>query len=204
MKTYIQCLVASLLVATLFTACSRPIAYFQPTAHEHFSSAAKPASVAHLTSQTAASEAVPVETVAPISAPVVQATQVLDKVDALVRNDQKLGADKTVQKRLSRVRTMLATVVSKDNLTPAVGTASKKMNLMQHLMVKKLNRIISKQLAPANPEKSMAIKGILALGAIVLLAGVIILLISSAGTTGATIGVVGIIGGLVLLLIGLI
>jgi hypothetical protein len=59
-------------------------------------------------------------------------------------------------------------------------------------------------LAPVNPEKAMAIKGILALGVVVLLSGIIIRLISSAGTTGATTGVVGIIGGLVLLLIGLI
>ena len=204
MKIYVRGLVASLLMATLFMACSRPTAYFQPTSREHFSSLAKPASTADLANQTAAPGVVPVETMATTNAPVVQATQALDKVDALVRNDQRLGTDKTVQKRLSRVRTMLATAVGKGNLAPATGTASKKMNLMQHLMVKKLNRTISKQLAPANPEKAMAIKGILALGAVVLLAGIIVLLISSAGTTGATIGVVGIIGGLILLLIGLI
>ena len=204
MKIYVRGLVASLLMATLLTACSRPTAYFQPTTREHFSSPAKPASATELTNQATVLAVVPAETVAAISTPAIQATQALDKVDALVRNDQKLAADKTVQKRLSRVHTMLATAVGKGNSTPVTGTVSKKMHLMQRLMVKKLNRTISKQLAPANPEKAMAIKGILALGAIVLLAGIIVLLISSAGTTGATIGVIGIIGGLVLLLIGLI
>jgi hypothetical protein len=204
MKIYVQGLFASLLMAILFMACSRPTAYFQPTTREHFSSTAKPASATDLTNQSTASGVVPTETVAPTSIPVIQATQALDKVDVLVRNDQKLVADRTVQKRLSRVRTMLATAVGKGNLTPSTGAVSKKMNLMQHLMVKKLNRTINRQLAPANPEKAMAIKGVLALGAVVLLAGIIILLISSAGTTGATIGVIGIIGGLILLLIGLI
>lgn len=204
MKIHVQGLAASLLMVTLFTACSRPTAYFQPTAREHFSRAAKPAPVADLTSQVTLPEVASAETVTPASTPVIQATQALDQVDALVRNDQKLAADKTVQKRMSRVRIMLATAVGKGNLSSTTGTTAKKMNLMQRLMVKKLNRTISKQLAPANPEKAMAIKGILAFGAVILLAGIIVLLVSSAGTTGATIGIIGIIGGLALLLIGLI
>ena len=204
MKIYVQGLVASLLMVALFTACSRPTAYFQPTTREHFSRAAKPASATHMTSQITGLEVVPAGDAAPTNTLAIQATEALDNVDALVRNDQKLVADKTVQKRLSRVRTMLATAAGKGNLTSTTGTTSEKANLMQRLMVKKLNRTISNQLAPANPEKAMAIKGILALGAVVLLAGIIILLISAAGTTGATIGVIGIIGGLILLLIGLI
>ena len=204
MKIFVQGLVAGLLAVTLFTACSRPTAYFQPTIREHFSSTAKPATDAHAISPATTSEVVPAEAVALTGTPVFQATQALDKVDALVRNDQKLVADKTVQKRLNRVRSMLATAAGKGNLTSTVSTTSKKMNLMQRMMVKKLNRTISKQLAPANPTKAMAIKGILALGAVILLAGIIILLVSSAGTTAATVGIIGIIGGLALLLIGLI
>ena len=48
----------------------------------------------------------------------------------------------------------------------------------------------------------MAVKGILALGAVILIAGLLLVLLTTG--TGATIGVIGIIGGLALLLIGLI
>lgn len=204
MKIYVQSLVASLLMVTLFTACSRPTAYFQPTAREHFSSTTKTSSAAHLANQANALEVASAEAATTTNAPAIQVTQVMDKVEASVRNDQKLVADKTVQKRLNRVRTMLVAAASKGSLKTTTAAASQKMNLMQRMMVKKLNRTISKQLAPANPEKAMAIKGILALGAVILIAGIIILLVSSSGTTAATIGIIGIIGGLALLLIGLI
>ena len=200
MKRYVQGLVASLLMGALFTACSRPVAYFQPTPREHSSYVSKPATVA--ANQLPALELVSASGTAPIVTPVAQATQALDKVDALVRNDQKLASDKTVQKRLNRIRTMLVNATNKADLSSTAGTDSKKMNVMQRLMVKKMNRTISKQLAPANPEKAMAVKGILALGAVILIAGILLLLLTTG--TGATIGVIGVIAGLALLLIGLI
>ncbi len=193
-----QCLSKSLLAVLTGTAflvsCSRPVAYFQPTAREHVASATTADPI--VTPEPPVSEAVSLP-----AGQVVQ-TATLDKIDALVRNDSKLTADRTIQKRLNRVRTLLATTSAKAALTPATVNAPKKMNLMERMMLKKMNKKISRQLAPANPNQAMAIKGVLALGAVVLIAGLLLVLLTSG--TGATIGVIGIIAGLALLLIGLI
>lgn len=205
MKFATQQLLASLFMIALFAACSRPVAYVQPSAREHFT--ALPAetqpvnfvdvSGAEVTNSPASAIATtPTDQLA-------QATAALDQVDAMVRNDSKLAADKTVQKRLNRVRTFLAATSAKATTTTSTATnASRKMNLMERMMLKKLDKKISKHLAPANPEKAMAIKGVLAAGAVLVLAGILLLLLTTG--TGATIGVVAIIGGLVLLLLGLL
>ena len=204
MKINTQGLLASLLLVALFTACSRPVAYFQPSAREHFTKAQSAGVAPDPTVQTIAPEQVvtTTETTPTPTQQVAQANQTLDQVDALVRNDSKLAADKTVQKRLSRIRNLLTTASAKVNLTPTETNAPKKMNLMQRLMLKKMDKKISKQLAPANPNQPMAVKGILALGAVVLIAGILLALLATG--TGSTIGVIGIIAGLALLLIGLI
>ena len=203
MKIYTHGFLVSLLMVALFTACSRPVAYVQPSVREHFSRALQATPSTDVVAQAPASEAV-IDTTRMTgpSQQVTQAIQTLDKVDALVRNDQKLGADKRVQKGLSRARTLLASVSGKTTLNATAGKANVRMNMMHRLMVKKLNRTISKQLAPENPNEPMAIKGILALGAVVLIAGLLLLLLTTG--TGATIGVIGVIAGLALLLIGLI
>lgn len=205
MKINLQGIVASLLLATLFTACSRPVAYFQPGTRDYVTRSIQPSAVPALQSSTPTVAVVSPtpSTVTPDSPqPVAQALQSMDKVEALVRNDQKLSADKTVQKRLNRIRTLLATQSRNVAVATPVSTAGKKMNLMERLVLKKMNRTISKQLAPANPHQPMAVKSILALGAVVLIAGILLLLLTTG--TGATIGLIGVIAGLALLLIGLI
>ncbi|GAB3940303.1 hypothetical protein GCM10028805_01850 [Spirosoma harenae] len=126
----------------------------------------------------------------------------MDQVDALIRQESKLAANKTVQKRLGRIRTMLASAAVNVERTPATTTAPKKMNLVERLMVKKLNRKITKQLAPAHPDKSLAIKSILTLGAVLVLGGLLLMLLTTG--TGFAIGVIALAAGLVCLLVGLL
>ena len=74
------------------------------------------------------------------------------------------------------------------------------MNFLQRVMVKKMNKRISKQLAPEHPDKPMANKTILVAGAVVLLIGLLLIVLGSAG--GLSTIVLG--AGIVLLLVGLL
>lgn len=201
MNTFSKPLFTALFGIAILSSCSRPVAYLQPSAREHFATTASQETQKNV-AETVAVET-PAQTVATPAEQVAQATETLNQVDALVRNDSKLSANKTVQKRLNRVRNVLAAASNKTSLSANGTTAPKKMSLVQRLVIKKMNKKISKQLAPANPDKAMAVKGILALGAVILIAGLLVLLLSSGGTA-ATIGVIGIVAGLALLLIGLI
>ncbi|AKD54714.1 hypothetical protein [Spirosoma radiotolerans] len=204
MRMFSKHIVAALLGAAVFSSCSRPVAYFQPSAREHF--ATTPAKVVSITPTESAAPVVaqtPVtEAVATPSAQVAQTTAALDQVDAMVRNDSKLSADKTVQKRLNKVRTLLAANSAKATLTPTEVNAPKKMNLMERMMLKKINKKISKQLAPANPEKTMVNSGTLAGGAVLVIVGLLLLILTSG--TAATVGLVAVLVGAVILLIGLL
>jgi hypothetical protein len=199
MKINTSRLLMSALMIALFAACSRPVAYLQPSAREHFATAparTEPVNVSETPSPVLA------ETPATPAEQLAQASVALNQVDAMVRNDSKLAADKTVQKRLNRVRNLLTTASAKSTMTPTTVNAAKKMNLMERLMLKKMNKKISRQLAPANPDKAMAIEGVLALGAVLVLGGLLLVLLTTG--TGATIGVIALAAGLVFLLIGLL
>ncbi|GAB4037477.1 hypothetical protein [Spirosoma gilvum] len=199
MKNTSNSLLSSLLMIVVIAACSRPVAYFQPSQREHVTAKA---------TETTAPITTPVSTETPAqqlaTAPAEQLAQTnaaLDKVDALVRNDSKLADNKSVQKRLSRIRTVLAAQPTDRQTTTAVA-APKKMNLMERMMLKKMNKKISKQLAPANPDKTMMSSGTLATGAVLVLIGLLLLLLTTG--TGATVGVIALIVGAVLLLVGLL
>ena len=199
MKMNTQSLLAGLLMIVAFASCSRPVAYFQPSAREHFATATAKVAPVKSVDASAPVTLAPAVTSTPAEQ-VAQANVALDKIDAVVRNDSKLAADKTVQKRLNRVRTLLASTSAKANLAPTDVNAAKKMNLVQRLMVKKMNKKISKQLAPANPEKAMANTGVLAAGAVLVIVGLILLLAGGS----STVGVILLLAGAVILLVGLL
>jgi hypothetical protein len=198
MKTTTQKLLAGLLMTTLFAACSRPVAYFQKSQREQFATAqpqaiTAPAVDVATTEQTAS-------TAAPTTQQLAQANVALDQMDALVRNDAKLAANKTLQKRMSRIRSMVATASTNATLTPSALNAPRKANLVERMVLKKLNKKISKQLAPANPDKAMASTGVLAAGAVVVIVGLILLLTGAA----SGLGVILLLAGAVVLLVGLL
>jgi len=122
-------------------------------------------------------------------------------MDALVSANPSLAENKRVEKRISKVRTML-TNMSTASAAPAATAAPKKMNLVQRMMLKKMDRKISKQLAPANPEKAMISTGTLALGAVLVIVGLLLILLTTGA--GATIGIIALLAGAVVLLLGLL
>ncbi|MCX6214938.1 hypothetical protein [Spirosoma sp.] len=204
MRMFSKYLFTALLGTAIFSSCSRPVAYFQPSAREHYTTASSTATpVVSSKKETSA----PVEATVPLAVTtpaeqVAQTNTAIDQVDALVRNDSKLSADKTVQKRLNRVRTLLASTSAKATATPEVASAPKKMNLMERMMLKKMNKKISKQLAPANPDQTMSSRGTLAAGAVLVIIGLLLLVLTSG--TASTIGLVAVLVGAVILLIGLL
>lgn len=204
MNTFSRYFFATILGATILSSCSRPVAYFQPSAREHFATAQSktaPAKIAETPSPALVETTTPIAIADPTEQ-VAKANVALDQMDALVRNDSKLSADKSVQKRLSRVRTLLASASAKASLTPTEVSGPKKMNLLERMMLKKMNKKINKQLAPANPERAMAIQPLLVLGAILVIVGLLLLIFGSG--TATTIGLIGLLGGAVLLLLGLL
>ena len=203
MSMFSKHIFTALLGVAILSSCSRPVAYFQPSAREHFATA--PTKVTPLVSTenvtTGTSEITAPVAEAPAEQ-VAKAATALDQMDAVVRNDSKLSADKSVQKRLNRVRTLLASTSAKSTLAPTEVSAPKKMNLVERMMVKKMNKKISKQLAPANPEKTMSNQGTLAAGAVLVIIGLLLLVLTSG--TAATVGLVAILVGAVILLLGLL
>jgi hypothetical protein len=205
MKINTQRLLVGLLMTTLFTACNRPVAYFQKSPREHFAVTTPTPTPVVTTESAPVALAAPTATPETASSPVAQATQVneaLNQMDAMVRNDSKLAADKTVQKRLNRIRSLVAATSAKSTLAPSATTAPKKASLMERLVLKQMNKKISKQLAPNNPNKTMANTGILATGAVLVIIGLLLLLLTTG--TGATVGVIVLLAGAVILLVGLL
>ena len=204
MQSFSKHLFAALVGASILASCSRPVAYFQPSAREQF--AKTPAkTITTVSTENATPVATEITASVAVVTPteqMVQATTALDKMDAMVRNDSKLSADKTVQKRLNRVRTLLAATSAKTTLAPTEVNAPKKMNMVERLMLKKMNKKISKQLAPANPDRSMSNQGTLAGGAVLVIIGLLLLVLTSG--TAATVGLVAVLVGAVILLIGLL
>ena len=202
MQAYSNYLVAVLTGTVILSSCSRPVANFQPSPREHFVTASTTAApIANGETRTA--ETNRPDSVVQSSKPAVQAKAGLDQVDALVSKNAKLATNKSVHKRLDRIRTLLASSSTKAALAPGSTAAPNKTNLMERLMLKKMNRKINRQLAPAHPEKAMADKHTLVIGAVGVLVGILLLVISTS-TFVNVLGIIALAVGLVALLIGLL
>ena len=197
MKNVTQNLLAGLLMTALGVGCSRPVAYFQPTQHEHFATTPAVSAIADESPTNRPAE--PLTTAPAPTDQIGQAQAALNQVDALVRNDNQLASDRTVQKRLNRVRTLLASAKA---ATPSAVTTTKKASLMERFMLKKMDKKINRQLAPNQPDKAMISSGTLATGAVLVIVGLLLLLLTTG--TAATVGVIALIAGAVVLLLGLI
>lgn len=194
-------LLAALLGVTLLSSCSRPVAYFQPTAREQFK-ATQPATVASVVptqnqvaevTAPAASEPLPTTT-----EQVTQTRQAVDQVEAYVRNDSKLASNKKLTKRIERLNKLLT---STNNVTVAPNAASaQKTTLMQRMMLKKIDKKIKNHVAP---DETKAMTSNVRLGLIIGIVGLLLLILSNGGVL-AVIGGLGLIVGLVLILIDLL
>lgn len=199
-------LFAALLGTAILSSCSRPVAYFQPSARESFKSAQPQTAVASTPVEVAqpASEATPVAIAmaAPatsVEAKLAQTKQAVKEVDAYVRNDSKLASNKKLAKRMERLNEMLATTSAK--ATVATNTASpKKMSLMERTMLKKMDKKIKNHVAP---DETKAMNSNVRLGIIVGIIGLLLLILGGGSVLGV-IGGIGFVVGLVLVLLGVI
>ena len=127
--------------------------------------------------------------------PVAQAKATMAQLEAYVSNDSKLASDKTLNKRMDRVKTLLASATAKASLAPNATTSAKKATLLERMAIKKIDKQIKHKLSP---ERTMA-KSLLTIGLIIGVAGLILILVNATG-----IGVIALIVGLVLILLDLL
>ncbi len=210
MKTFTKQLCAALIGVVVLSSCSRPVAYFQRGPVENYHTP-KTETVAVVTPVEAAQPALgttAAEPVAPVAAvseatpanAVAQANTAMTQLEAYVRNDSKLAADKNVSKRIARAKQLLATAATKATTTPNATASPKKMNLLERMATKHIDKQIKHKLAPDQTKRTMA-KSLLKIGLIVGLIGLILLLVGNG--FGATLGLIGLIGGAVLVIVDL-
>lgn len=210
-STFTKHIYTALMGVAILSSCSRPVAYFQRGPVNHYNTP-KTETVAVATTADVAPAAVaapvevaqPAEVVAP--APVAaatpapaeqlaQANATMSQIDAYVRADNKLATDKKLNKRMDRVKTMLATATEKASLAPAAPASTKKATLLERMAVKKIDKQIKHKLSP---ERTMA-KSLLTIGLIVGVIGLILILVGS-----GALGVIALIVGLALILVDLL
>lgn len=204
MSTFSKHLFAAMMGAAILSSCSRPVAYFQRGPVENYH-APKTETVAAVTPVEATEPTVtvtPAESAASIAVapPVTTVATAMTEIEAYVRNDSKLATDKKVNKRMDRVKRLLATT-NAPAVAPNATAPAKKLTLMERTVLKKMDKKINRTLAP---EKTQAASNT-RLGAIIGVVGLLLILVGAIASSGAVvlIGLLGLIVGLVLLLIGL-
>lgn len=203
MRTLSKYVAAAFLGTVMLASCSRPVAYFQPSAREQFKSAqSTEVAVVSPSESVQPAEAV----VAPVATPVTpaeqlaQAKQAVSQMEAYVRNDSKLASNKKLAKRITRLNEMVATAGNKA-VTSTNEASAKKMTFMERTMLKKMDKKIKNHVAPDQTKATSNTR----LGLIVGVVGLILILVGAIAGSGAVVllGLIGLIVGLVLLLIGL-
>lgn len=198
-------MLSALVSTAILSSCSRPVAYFQPTAREHYTSTQpKAATPVKAEEAVVAQEATvaPEATVTPATPSsaeqVAQVKQAVNEVEAYVRNDNKLASSKKLTKRLARLNEMLT---SNTKSTVASNNASeKKMSFMERTVLKKMDKKIKNHVAP---EKAKYMNSTLKLGLIIGLIGLLLWLLGG-GSALAVIGFVAFIVGVVLIILGVV
>jgi len=206
MSTFSKNLFTALIGAAILSSCSRPVAYFQPTARENFKSA-QPQAVAAVTpvaeesvaAQSAEVATITPATAAPVEQQLAQTKQAVSQVEAYVRNDNKLASNKKLAKRMTRLNEMLATTSAKTEVATNLAS-TKKMSLMERTMLKKIDKKIKNHVAP---DQTKAMSSNVRLGVIIGIVGLLLLLLGGGSVLGV-IGAIGLIVGLVLILLGVI
>ncbi len=196
MKTFAQQITLLLAGTALITSCSRPYATVQRTPTEKFATVTKTETVRAI---APAEAPVAVETLVaptPVTTPVqaVEVAAVQAQLNEAVASNKAVMADKQVQKQMAKINAVLATSGQKSTMTPTATT--KKMNMVERMMVKKIDQKIKNKMSP---EKTMA-KSLLTLGAIIGIIGLVLLLLNVA----SPLGIIALIVGLVLILLDLL
>ncbi|WP_020605422.1 hypothetical protein [Spirosoma spitsbergense] len=200
MRTLTKHLFAALLGTALLASCSRPVAYFQPTAREQFAvNKPEKAVVAAPADVVVETVVVSNETPAVATEQVAQAKQAVSQIEAYVRNDSKLAASKTLNKRMARLNNLLTTATDKATVSTKAAS-TRKMTLMERTILKKMDKKIKNHVAP---DKTDAMNSNVRLGVIIGVIGLILLILGGGSVLGV-LGLIGFIVGLVLILLGVI
>ncbi len=198
MRTFSKHFFAALLGTALISSCSRPVAYFQPTAREQFKST--PSEAVAVTTPApgieAAEMSAPAVAVRPVGQ-VSQAKQAVSQVEAYVRNDNKLASNKKLTKRMERLNEVLASASTKAPISANAST--KKTTLMERMMLKKIDKKIKNHVAP---DATKAMTSNMRLGIIIGLIGLLLLIVGSGVLS--VIGGIALVVGIVLVVLGLI
>ncbi|MBD2699339.1 hypothetical protein IC229_01735 [Spirosoma sp. BT702] len=203
MRTLTKHLLAALAGITFMASCSRPVAYFQPSARENFKSVpattvavAAPSENEVVQPATENVSAQPAESATQVT----QVKQAVDQVEAYVRNDNQLASNKKLTKRMARLNEMVAAASDKATVSTNAVSTTKKLSLTERIMLKKIDKKIQKHVAP---EKTKAMNSNVRIGLIVGIIGLLLWLLG-AGSVLSLIGLIGFVVGLVLILLGVI
>ena len=188
--------------AAMLTACSRPYATLQRTPTERFYSQ-KAAVQATVTEQPTVAEA-PAPVVASASeltpaAQIQAAQQAVEQIEAFAATNTKMAGSKKLEKRMTRVKTMLNEVAQQQSFSPNTMQQAKKMTLKERIMTKKIDKQIRKHMAP---DEAKALDRATRTGIILGVVGLLLSLLF-----GGILGIIGVlllIGGLVLILVGVL
>lgn len=188
------------LIALSFTAllgaCSRPVAIFQPSKAERFyTQQTTTAPVAAV--ETVTPEATPAvaEAPAPVAATKADIETMLVKAEAVASAKARPAEARKLERRITKIREVLNTAPA-SSLAPAAPV--KKAGLAQRLMMKSMDKKIQKHLAPEQPMRSSTLTA----GLVVGLIGLLLLLLTSG--VAATIGLIALVVGIVLVILGLL
>lgn len=121
----------------------------------------------------------------------------MNQVDAYVRNDNKLASNKALTKRIAHAKQMLASAETNTALN-TTAASTKKMSLMEKMVMKKLDKKIKNHVAP---EEANALNRNLRNGIII---GAIGLILSLFGGVISIIGLIMLVVGVVLILLGVL
>ena len=194
MKTFAQRITLFLAGTALITSCSRPYATVQRTPTQKFATTTQTAPVQAIALAQAETSVV-VEAPVATPTPAVEVAAVQSQLNEAIASNKAMMADKRVQKQMAKINAVLATSSSKEATTNPMAT-TKKMNLVERMMVKKIDQKIKNKMAP---EKTMA-KSLLTLGAIIAIIGLVLTLLGVA----SPLGIIALIVGLVLILVDLL
>lgn len=187
--TYTQRICAALIGISICLSCSRPVAYFQRgPVNPSTTVNTQPVAMPMLNPAMAIPERL-----------VTNTNTTTAQLEAYARNGEKPALKRTLNKRMNRVETLLAS--THRTLVPTVNYATRKMNTVEGPTVKKMNESNNQQLAPSKPKRAMGNRIKLIGGLVLLLVGVVIMiagpsLIFFLGLILALLGTVGIIVGL--------
>ncbi len=166
-RFFTRSLGSTVLAVALLASCSRPVAYFQR-------GPVQPAS--RLDGQTVTMTK-PVQPLGESSQAIAPSRTEVDPANAYVWQTDQLPVSKSLDNRVSQAGTRLLSTAETRRLTET--TTPRKLTGMERLVLRKVNKQISRQLAPNQPQKPMIMKGKLILSIAVLIAGILLMTLST-------------------------